>query len=101
MPEETPNEEIPFPKFFVDVEYYFAGKIVYHTFSTIYPNYRSGDSLSLELIPTTREKTRRPAQEFTVHDYFVERVHHKVQEGKGSEYPSVFGLEVYLRKPED
>ena len=64
----------------VEIEYWANGREVFSVVSEVYPQYRVGEAIELRLIPTNRERTRRPAQKWSVHTYIVTKVHHIVEE---------------------
>jgi len=85
----------------VEIGYFVKGKLVISVWSDIFPNYNQGDSVELRYVPTNRERTRRPAQEWSTRFFNVERVHHIVQQSRADENLFTLSLEVYLTEPED
>jgi hypothetical protein len=83
----------------VEIGYYLKGKLIVSIWSDIFPNYNTGDSVELRTVPTNRDRMRRPAQEWAVKHYFVERVHHIVQQSRTDESLFTIRLEVYLNEP--
>jgi hypothetical protein len=84
----------------VEIGYYLKGKLIISVWSDIFPNYNRGDSVELRYVPTNRERTRRPAQEWSTRFYTVDRVHHIVQQSATDENVFTLKLEVYLTDPE-
>jgi hypothetical protein len=83
----------------VEIGFYVRGKLLISVWSDIFPNYDRGDSVELRYVPTNRERTRRPAQEWSTRFHTVERVHHIVQQSRADENLFILKLEVYLTEP--
>jgi hypothetical protein len=83
----------------VEIGFYVRGKLLISVWSDIFPNYDRGDSVELRYVPTNRERTRRPAQEWSTQFHTVERVHHFVQQSRTDENLFILKLEVYLTEP--
>lgn len=78
----------------VPVSFHYKGKLICTVHSFVYPQYVVGHTLQLELLPTRRESTRRPAQKFRTAIFKIEKVHEIVQEVRPDEF--VFRIEVLL-----
>lgn len=70
----------------VAVDFFYNGKLLLTAYSQIYPNYRPGELIEIALIPTDREKTRRPAQSRTYAHLEIGKVSHKVYETDSGEF---------------
>lgn len=69
--------------FLVTIEYHDGSKLLASVWSRGYPAYQVGQTITLQLTPTRREKTRRPAQDFTHKIYQIIDVHHLVTQAEG------------------
>lgn len=70
----------------VAIEFFYNGKLLLSAYSQIYPNYSKGDVIEVALIPTERERTRRPAQKRSYSWFQVDKVSHKVYETDAGEF---------------
>jgi hypothetical protein len=88
--------------FLVTIEFYSGGKLLASVWSRGYPAYQTGQQITLELIPTRREKTRRPSHDFTQKAYVVENVHHYVRQVEsGAESDFFLKMDVMLSELKD
>jgi hypothetical protein len=84
---------------YIEIKYYLDGKLFCMDYSGVYPVYVEGRSFTLRTIPTTREKTRRPAREFTERFATVEKVHEGLRQVDEVNY--IKFIEVWLVTPVD
>lgn len=80
--------------FLVTIEYHEGGKLLAAVWSRGYPTYQAGQTITLDLIPTRREKTRRPARDFTQKFYTIESVHHSVRQSENAKNEQDFFLKM-------
>ena len=95
--DDTDREAIDYLSM-VPVNFYHKGKIIFNVTSFVYPQFVAGQSFQVELQPTERERTRRPAQKFTTAWFIVDRVQHKACEVQPGVF--AFNIEVFLRSDE-
>lgn len=80
----------------IEVNYYAGGKLLVSVWAPVYPSYRVGESLQLELVPTNRERVRRPAQEWSKRSFVIEEVFHIVRQSRSDENQFYMHLDVML-----
>jgi hypothetical protein len=74
----------------VPVDFFYEGKLILNVTSFVYPQFAVGQTFQVELQPTDRERTRRPAQDFTTAWFVIDKVHHKACEVR----PGIFAFKV-------
>jgi len=83
----------------VPVQFFYKGKLLVTSHSWIYPSYRVGDPIMFDILPTDREKNRRPDAQWTSGYYIVKKIMHVIQEPKLGIFTTK--LEVILDDPPD
>ena len=84
---------------YVRISYFLDGNLLCTIFSEVYPQYREGQTLELRLVPTNRERVRRPKQRFKAEAFVITAVHHIMEQHERDENHFYLQLEVVLRKP--
>jgi len=80
----------------VPVDFHYGGRVIFNVTSFVYPQFVAGQSFQVELRPTERERTRRPAQDYTTTWFIIDRVHHKACEVRPGTF--AFKIEVFLKE---
>ena len=78
----------------VPVSFHYKGKLICNIDSFVYPQFSIGDTFQIDLLPTNRERTRRPAQDFRSAFFKIEKVHHVANEIREGVF--TFRVEVLL-----
>jgi len=86
---------------YVEVNYFCEGKFLGFVYSKIYPTYKEGDSIELQITPSPRDLARRPAQDVKSTFFVVDRVHHIISENTGLGNALSVKMDVILVRPPD